>query len=70
MTINSVSSITNGMGAVQSAKMNGESAKFSELLNSLQSKNNSTLSSSQINSDGRLNGDYTTTFAEHLDLLD
>ena len=45
MTINSVSSITNGMGAIQSAKMNGESAKFSELLNSLQSKNNSTLSS-------------------------
>ena len=63
MTINSVSSITNGMGAIQSAKMNGESAKFSELLNSLQSRNNTTLSSSQINNDGRLNGDYTTSFA-------
>lgn len=67
MTINSVSSITNGMGAIQSAKMNGESAKFSELLNRLQSKNNSTLSSSQINSDGRLNGDYTTSFAGTFD---
>ena len=67
MTINSVSSITNGMGAIQSAKMNGESAKFSELLNSLQSKNNSTLSSSQINSDGRLNGDYTTSFVGTFD---
>ena len=67
MTINSVSSITNGMGAIQSAKMNGESSKFSELLNSLQSKNNSTLSSSQINSDGRLNGDYTTSFVGTFD---
>lgn len=64
--VNSVSNITNGQGAVQSAKMNQESVKFSELLESMkrkQEENNSTLSSSQLIQDGRINGDYKSGFA-------
>jgi flagellar protein FlgJ len=61
------SNITSGYGALQSAKMNSDGAKFSELLNRLQNKSEnvdkSTLSSSQIIDEGRLNGEYTTGFA-------
>ena len=61
------SNITSGYGALQSAKMNSDGAKFSELLNCLQNKSEnvdkSTLSSSQIIDEGRLNGEYTTGFA-------
>lgn len=61
------SNITSGYGALQSAKMNSDGAKFSELLNRLQNKSEnidkSTLSSSQIIEQGRLNGEYTTGFA-------
>lgn len=62
---NTYSGITGGSGALQSAKQNADSAKFNELLDRLASKNEvkSTLSSSQIAQNGRLNGDYTTGFS-------
>ena len=62
MTVDSVSSITRGEGALNAARLNTENAKFSELLDKIQSKNKSTLSSSQIAKDGRLNGDFTGEF--------
>lgn len=62
MVINSVNSVTNGLGSMQSAKMNQENQKFSLLLEKLQSKNNSTVSSSQVVESGRLNGDYKSSF--------
>lgn len=57
-----ISSITNGNSALNSAKINQENSKFSDLLNKLQTKNNSTLSSSQIIQDGKINGDYKSDF--------
>lgn len=62
---NSFSGITNGNGALSSAKNNADNAKFSELLERLQKQNdgNGTLSSSQIAEKGRLNGDYTSGFS-------
>lgn len=62
---NTYSGITNGKGAFQSAKTNSDNAKFSELIERLQKQNDGrgTLSSSQIAQDGRLNGDYSTSFA-------
>jgi len=61
---NTFSSITNGQGALTSAKNNADSAKFSDLLNRLSNQDDGrgTLSSSQIAENGRLNGDYTTGF--------
>lgn len=67
---NSFSSITNGNGALSSAKTNAENSKFMNLLKSMQEKSEneieagkSSLSSSQISANGRLNGDYTSGFA-------
>lgn len=62
---NTYSGITNGKGALHSAKTNSDNAKFSELIERLQKQNDGrgTLSSSQIAQDGRLNGDYSTSFA-------
>jgi flagellar protein FlgJ len=62
---NTYSGITNGKGALQSAKTNSDNAKFSELIERLQKQNDGrgTLSSSQIAQDGRLNGDYSSSFA-------
>ena len=62
MTVDSVSSITRREGALNAARLGTENAKFSELLNKIQSKNTSTLSSSQIAKDGRLTGDFTSGF--------
>lgn len=61
---NTYSGITNGSGALQSAKSNADSAKFSELLERLQKQNEGrgTVASSQIAEEGRLNGDYTSGF--------
>lgn len=61
---NTYSGITNGAGALQSARTNADSAKFSDLLARLQKQNDGrgTLSSSQIVEDGKLNGEYTTGF--------
>ena len=61
--ISAYSGLTNGTAALSQAKTNADNAKFSELLDRLQSKQNEeTLSSSQISQSGRLNGDYTTGF--------
>ena len=62
---NTYSSITNGNGALQSAKSQQETAKFAELLERMQKQNEGrgTVSSSQIVEDGKLNGEYTTGFA-------
>ncbi|MCI6186118.1 MAG: rod-binding protein [Spirochaetia bacterium] len=67
---NSFSSITNGNGALSSAKTNAENSKFMNLLKSMQEKSENeieagkgSLSSSQISANGRLNGDYTSGFA-------
>lgn len=63
--VNSINSITNGSSALQSAKINGEKAKFSDLINELQKKEKkSTLSTSQIKENGRLNGDFSTGFSK------
>ena len=61
---NTFSSITNGQGALSSAKSNADNQKFADLLQGLQKKNEvkSTLSSSQISQEGRLNGEYITGF--------
>lgn len=62
---NTYSSITNGNGALSSARQNADSAKFSELLNRLQNQDDGrgTIASDQIAESGRLNGDYTSGFA-------
>ncbi len=55
-----------GGGAVLAAKMSGEGAKFSELLNRLRGEDSAaspTLSSGQIGREGRLNGDCASDFA-------
>jgi len=61
---NTYSGITTGAGAVQSAKTTSEMGKFSDLVKKMQSQNDgkSTVASSQIAENGRLNGDYTTGF--------
>lgn len=63
MTVNSISQIDSGAGAVQAAKLNGGRARFSELLERLQSERQSTLASEQIAAEGRLNGDYAGGFS-------
>jgi len=61
---NTFSSITNGKGALTSAKSAETEAKFSDLVKRMQNSGDgkSTVSSSQIAENGRLNGDYTTGF--------
>lgn len=67
----SYSGITNGAGALQSAKSSAETGKFEALLKSMGATNlddktammdKATLSSSQVAQNGRLNGDYTSGF--------
>lgn len=62
---NTYSGITNGNGALASARQNADGAKFSELLDRLQKQNDGrgTVASDQIAESGRLNGDYTTGFS-------
>lgn len=48
---------------MNAARLNNENTKFSELLNKIQSKNESTLSSSQITKNDRLPGDFTSDFS-------
>ena len=61
---NTYSGITNGKGALQSARQSADAQSFSALVEKFQAQNEekSTLSSSQVTSRGRLNGDYTTGF--------
>jgi len=66
--ISTYAGLTNGSAAVQAASQNADKARFSELLDKLRASNGksegeSTLSSSQIAQNGRLNGEYTTGFA-------
>lgn len=65
--ISTYAGLTNGSAAVQAASQNADKARFSELLDKLRAsngkENESTLSSSQIAKNGRLNGEYTTGFA-------
>ena len=65
--ISTYAGLTNGSAAVQAASQNADKARFSELLDKLRASNGkekeSTLSSSQIAKNGRLNGEYTTGFA-------
>ena len=65
LVTNTYSGITNGNSALNSAKTNAETAKFSELLERLQNQDDGrgTLSSAQIATDGRLNGDYSSGYA-------
>ena len=65
LVTNTYSSITGGDGALNTARTNAETAKFSELIERLQAQDDGrgTLSSAQIADEGRLNGDYTTGYA-------
>ena len=60
-----ISSITNGQGAFQSAKVSSEKSRFEDLVRSVygQTGAGSNLSSSQVASEGRLNGDWSSGFA-------
>lgn len=61
---NTYSGLTNGNGALQSAKSTADNVKFSELIKKMQKQDKtSTLASDEIVQNGRLNGDYTTGFA-------
>ncbi|MBR5645653.1 MAG: rod-binding protein [Treponema sp.] len=62
---NSFSGITNGNGALQTARTNSENTKFADILKSLQNQNDGrgSISSEQIAVDGRFTGDYTTGYA-------
>lgn len=62
---NTYSGISNGNAAVTVAKNNAENARFSEILETLQRQNDgkSTVSTSELSIDGRLNGEYTTGYA-------
>ena len=62
---NTFSGITGGNGALNTARTNSETAKFSDIVARLQSQDDGrgTLSSAQIAEEGRLNGDYTTGYA-------
>ena len=63
---NTYSGITGGNGALNTARTNSENAKFSDLVARLQAQDDGrgTLSSAQIAQEGRLNGDYTTGYAD------
>lgn len=61
--VNGFSGITNGTGALTGARINSDGSKFSDLINKIQTREKSTLSSSQVVQDGKLNGDYSTGFA-------
>lgn len=65
LVTNTYSGITNGSAALSVAQNQAETSKFSQMLEVLQRQNDGkgTLSSSQINVSGNLNGDYTTGFS-------
>lgn len=67
-----INSITNGMSAAKSAQTQQEMRKFQGLIDAVMAADNkksedpnlSTLSTSQVISNNRLNGDFTTGFAQ------
>ncbi len=62
-TVNSASALAKGSGAIQGAKINGEKSKFDSLVKEMQaSSRNGSLSSVEVSSDGRLDGEYTSGF--------
>lgn len=65
LVTNTFSGITNGTGAIQSAKFTSDGEKFNELIKRLQNQDdgNGTIASNQIAEDGRLNGEYTTGYS-------
>lgn len=63
MSLNAVSSLTNGNAALYSARMTKESGDFSALVERIHAEKKSTVSSSQIVKDGRLNGDISSGFS-------
>ena len=64
---NTYSGLTNGKGALQSARQNADAGKFAALVEKFKAQNEekaeTTLSSSQITASGRLKGDWTSGFA-------
>lgn len=65
LVTNTYSGLTNGAGALTSARQNADSAKFSDLLKRMQNQENGrgTVASDEILENGRLNGDYASGFA-------
>lgn len=63
MSLNAVSSLTNGNGALYSARVNKENGDFAALVERIHGEKHSTVSSNQIAKDGRLNGDITSDFS-------
>ena len=64
LVTNTYSGLTNGAGALTSARQNADNAKFSELLSRMQNQDNGmgTVASDEILENGRLNGDYASGF--------
>ncbi|WP_027727643.1 rod-binding protein [Treponema sp. C6A8] len=63
---NTYSSITNGKGALSSAKQTADGNSFAALVEKLrggEEKSEASVSSSQVTARGRLNGDWTSGFA-------
>ena len=63
---NTYSSITNGKGALSSAKQTADGNSFAALVEKLrggEEKSEATVSSSAVTARGRLNGDWTSGFA-------
>lgn len=66
-TVGGISSITAGYGALEDIKISSDKGKFEELLRSVYNESSpagENLSSSQVLPEGRLNGDYSTGFAD------
>ena len=66
MITGGISALTNGQAAFTQAKISSEKGDFSRLLQSLYGSSSSgttSLSSSQILENGKLNGDYSTGFS-------
>ncbi len=57
-------SLTGGFSVAEAARIQEEGNKFQSLLNQVTSKNNSSVSSSQVNEAGRVNGDYISSFED------
>lgn len=61
---NTFGALTGGTEAQETVRMNGDASKFQDLIENLQAKEKrSTISTSQIAQEGRLNGDVATGFA-------
>ena len=57
--------ITGGLSAQTAATINNDSSKFDDLIKSFQNKDKkSSVSSSQILKEGRLNGDFSSGFEQ------